>query len=295
VTLRVQLGTPLRVAVLGALAFFGVRRWKRDRDALAAAAGQAARERDELVERERAARAEVEQVHTEMESLLYTVSHDLKSPLLTVLGYIDLLRSEGAVAEGQPTQFVERMEASALYMQRLINDLLELSRIGRRDATPEEVDLVDVVGEVADEVRSRHPDAYVERCRLPVVTMSPSRARQLMTNLVGNAVVHGGRPDVAVEVGSRPCSDGGVRLWVADDGRGVPAEHRDRVFGVFERVAGVPGEGGTGIGLAACRKIVEHLGGSIQLADVPTGARVEIVVPPSVVRWQGVGAPMGAR
>jgi len=284
VTLRVQLGTPLRVAVLGALAFFGVRRWKHDRDALAAAAGQAARERDELVERERAARAEVEQVHTEMESLLYTVSHDLKSPLLTVLGYIDLLRSEGAVAEGQPTQFVERMEASALYMQRLINDLLELSRIGRRDATPEEVDLVDVVGQVADEVRSRHPDAYVEIGRLPVVTMSPSRARQLMTNLVGNAVVHGGRPDVAVEVGSRPCSDGGVRLWVADDGRGVPAEHRDRVFGVFERVAGVPGEGGTGIGLAACRKIVEHLGGSIQLADVPTGARVEIVVPPSVVR-----------
>jgi signal transduction histidine kinase len=284
---RVELGTRLRLGLLAALAFVSVRRWRRDGDAAGANATQAALERAEWLERERALQAEVADVHAEMENLLYTVSHDLKSPLLTVLGYIDLLRTEGAVPEGQPTQFVERMEASALYMQRLINDLLELSRIGRRDATPEEVDLVEVAGEVADEVRSRHPDAYVEIGRLPVVTMSPVRARQLLNNLVDNAVVHGGRPDVAVEVGSGPCTDGGVRVWVADDGEGVPAEYRDRVFGVFERVGGVPGQGGTGIGLAACRKIVEHMGGSIQLADVGKGTRVEIVVPPGLVRSQG--------
>jgi signal transduction histidine kinase len=290
---RVELGTPLRLGILAALAFVGVRWWHRSTDA--AAARRAEAERAELVQRERAARDEVAQAHAEMESLLYTVSHDLKSPLLTVLGYIDLLRTEGAVPDGAPAQFIERMEASALYMQRLISDLLELSRIGRHDGAAEEVNLVEVVGEVADEVRGRHPDACVEIGGLPVVTMSPVRARQLMTNLVGNAVVHGGRPDVEVEVGSQARSDGGVRVWVADDGQGVPPEHRERVFGVFERVAGVPGEGGTGIGLAACRKIVEHMGGSIQLADVPKGTRVEIDVPSHIVRSPATAASVRAR
>src|SRR5439155_10878266 len=105
-------------------------------------------ERAESFQQDWAAREAVEQAHAEMESLLYTVSHDLKSPLLTVLGYLDLLRTEGAVADGAPAQFVERMEASALYMQRLINDLLDLSRIGRHDAAAEEIDVVEVVGEV---------------------------------------------------------------------------------------------------------------------------------------------------
>src|SRR5690348_14292612 len=82
----------------------------------------------ESLRRERAARQAVEQAQADIEGLLYTVSHDLKSPVLTVLGYIDLLRTEGSLPPGQATQFVERIEASALYMQHLVSDLLELSR-----------------------------------------------------------------------------------------------------------------------------------------------------------------------
>jgi signal transduction histidine kinase len=106
-------------------------------------------------------------------------------------------------------------------------------------------------------------------------------------------VEHSGRADVAVEVSAQTRPDGGARLWVADDGRGVPAEHRERVFGVFERFDDRgAGEGGTGIGLAVCRKIVETVGGTVRLADVQRGARVEIVLPARVVRWQT--APVGA-
>ncbi len=251
-------------------------------------------ERTVSVQNDRAAREEVEQAHAEMESLLYTVSHDLKSPLLTVLGYIDLLRTESSVPEGQGGQFIDRMEASALYMQQLINDLLELSRIGRREAPAEAVDLARVVGDVADELRARAPSMYVGIGLLPVVTMSPVRARQLMTNLLDNAVVHSGRTDVTIEVCAQRRPDGGARVWVADDGQGVPCEHRERIFGVFERCDTRPaGDAGTGIGLAACRKIVEQLGGSIALVDTQRGARVEIVLPAESVRWQASSVAVG--
>jgi signal transduction histidine kinase len=251
-------------------------------------------ERTASLQVDRAAREDVEQAHAEMESLLYTVSHDLKSPLLTVLGYIDLLRTEGSVPEGQAGQFMDRMEASALYMQQLINDLLELSRIGRRDAAAEAVDLADIVADVADELRTRAPSMYVGIGLLPVVTMSPVRARQLMTNLLDNAVVHSGRADVTIEVGAQRRQDGAARIWVADDGQGVPCEHRERVFGVFERCDARPsGDAGTGIGLAACRKIVEQLGGSIRLLEAQRGTRVEIVLPAESVRWQPSSVAVG--
>jgi len=244
-------------------------------------------ERTESLANDRATRAAVEQAHAEMESLLYTVSHDLKSPLLTVLGYIDLLRAEGVVIDGKAGHSMERIEASALYMQHLINDLLELSRIGRHEAKSEDVDLAVLVADVAEELGSRSSSAYVGMGLLPVVTISPVRARQLVTNLLDNAVLHGGRPDVTIEVGSQQRPDGGARLWVADNGRGVAPEHREKAFGVFERFDDrPPGDSGTGIGLAACRKIVEHVGGTMYLADVERGTRVEIMLPAAVVRWQ---------
>jgi signal transduction histidine kinase len=253
-------------------------------------------ERSESLANDRATRAVVEQAHTEMESLLYTVSHDLKSPLLTVLGYIDLLRAEGIVLDGRAGHSMERIEASALYMQHLINDLLELSRIGRHEVRSEDVDLAALVADVAEELSSRSPSAYVGIGLLPVVTTSPARARQLVTNLLDNAVLHGGRSDVAIEVGSQRRPDGGARLWVADNGRGVAPEHREKAFGVFERFDDrPPGDSGTGIGLAACRKIVEHLGGTMYLADVERGTRVEIMLPAAVVRWQPATAGVAAR
>jgi signal transduction histidine kinase len=89
-------------------------------------------------------------------------------------------------------------------------------------------------------------------------------------------------------------ADGTARLWVADDGRGVPARYLERVFGVFERLdERVPGCG-TGVGLAAVRKIVEHLGGTVTLAEVPVGVTVEMVLPAGVVRWQSAPVGIGA-
>jgi signal transduction histidine kinase len=283
------LGGSLRVGAAAAVGLVVAGLWRRQRAERSVAHnhdGTAALDRGEFLERDRAAREAVERSNAEMESLLYTVSHDLKSPLLTVLGYIDLLRSDSVELAGDTRHYIDRMEASALYMQQLINDLLMLSRIGRLEARSQAVDFPSLTGEVLEELGPRHPAADVSVGRLPVVTMSPIRARQLLTNLLDNAMTHAGRDDVTVEVGAEPVAAGAVRLWVADDGRGIPASERERVFGVFERLDERPAGAGTGIGLAAARKIVEQLGGTIALADVPVGATVEIVLPAGVVRWQ---------
>src|SRR4051794_10092516 len=201
----VELGRPVRMGAFAALGFLAARRrYRRQAERTAARLDTDAAKREEAtrLQHDRDAQEAVERAHTEMESMLYTVSHDLKSPLLTVLGYIDLLRTEGSVSEGQ-VHFIERMEASALYMQHLIHDLLELSRIGRRETSAEDVELGGVVTDVADELRARYPDAYVGVGMLPVVTMSPVRARQLLTNLLDNAAVHSGRPDVSIDVGAQ--------------------------------------------------------------------------------------------
>jgi hypothetical protein len=118
-----------------------------------------------------------------------------------------------------------------------------------------------------------------------VVVGDPVGFRQLFTNLVENAVRHGGRPDLRVTVDGRSRPGGGLELSVRDDGRGVPSEHRERVFGVFERLEGPSSGGGTGMGLAICRKIVELLGGSIAIHR-SHGTDVRIVLPVGVpARW----------
>jgi signal transduction histidine kinase len=288
---------PVRMGAFAALGFLAARQRYRllaERAAARADADTAARERAERLQHDREAREAVERAHTEMESLLYTVSHDLKSPLLTVLGYIDLLRSDGAELSGDTRHYVDRMEAGGLYMQQLINDLLMLSRIGRMEARAEDVDFTWLADEVADELGPAHPAVVVTVGQLPVVTMSPVRARQLLTNLLDNAMTHGGRDDVAIVVGAARGAHGTARLWVADDGRGVPDRYRERVFGVFERLdERVPGCG-TGVGLAAVRKIVEQMGGTVALADVPVGATVEVCLPAGVAQWEPAPVGVGA-
>jgi signal transduction histidine kinase len=173
-------------------------------------------------------------------------------------------------------------------MQRLINDLIELSRAGRASAEAVDVDLGEVARTVVDQAATAYPAARFAVQPLPTVPGDPVGFRQLLTNLVENAVRHGGRPDVTVTIAGGSHADGAVELTVADNGKGIPPEHRERVFGVFERLDGA--STGTGMGLAICRKIVELLGGTIAILG-PTGegqdaagsgTTVRILLPPPV-------------
>jgi PAS domain S-box-containing protein len=232
------------------------------------------------------ANRELERANAELETLVYSASHDLKSPMVSLLGYLEYLRLDyGEVLGREGNRYLDRMADSTMYMQQLIHDLIDLSRVGRSGVEPIEVDLGRLVQAIAEDAGAANPEAELRVGRLPVVTGDPVGFRQLFTNLIENAVRHGGRRDLMVVVEGHECLDGGVELSVSDNGRGIPAEHRERVFGVFERLEGPSTGAGTGMGLAICRKIVEVLGGGIGIEGVH-GTDVRIVLPAAVgARW----------
>jgi two-component system, LuxR family, sensor kinase FixL len=242
-----------------------------------------------------AANRELERANAELETLVYSASHDLKSPMVSLLGYLEYLRLDHGEALGpEGNHYLDRMADSTLYMQQLIHDLIDLSRVGRSGTEPVEVDLGRLVRAIAEDAGAANPATEVRVGRLPVLSGDPVGFRQLFTNLIDNAVRHGGRSDLVVVVDGRECPDGGVELSVRDNGRGVPAEHRERVFGVFERLEGPSTSDGTGMGLAICRKIVEVLGGGIGIQG-EHGTDVRIVLPAAVtVRWPSRQLTAGA-
>lgn len=231
--------------------------------------------------RERLARVGVERANQELEQFVYTVSHDLNSPLISVLGYIDLLEHDYAsVLPAEARFYLERIKTSSGFMQSLIKDLLELSRVGRVQTEPDDVDLDALIEEITNEIKGRHPDIAVEvKADLPDIRMNPVRARQLFANLMQNSVKYAGRPDVRIEVSAKEGGNGLVTLSVADNGPGIASDHRERVFGVFERLDNQ--KEGTGIGLAVCKRIVETSGGRIWIADSESGTDVRLSVPAS--------------
>ncbi len=230
-------------------------------------------------ERERRARIEVEEANKELESFVYTVSHDLNSPLVSISGYLDYLHKD--YGESLPEQgrfYLERMGASALYMQALIRDLLEFSRVGRMQTETEPVSLGEIVGEVAEQVRAVSPEMQIDIDELPSVLMNPVRVRQLFANLLQNAARYAGRnPNARIEVVEH--SEDRVCLSVSDNGPGIPPEQRERVFGVFERLAPKHTDEGTGMGLAICKRIVESNGGRIWIEDSDSGTDLRMTLP----------------
>jgi len=255
-----------------------------------------AQQRVALFEQERTSRAAAEAANAELETLLYSVSHDLRSPLISVLGYLDCLQQEHREQlAGDGPHYLDRISVNAVYMQSLISDLLELSRIGRSDPAPGRLDLQALAAQVVDAARLGSPAAALHVAGpLPVVWMSDVRARQLLTNLVDNALRHGGRDDLTVTVSAGTDDAGRVLLHVADDGRGIPPEYRQRVLQVFERLDAPKSSPGTGMGLAICKRTAESLGGSLVVSGPPpgspSGTTVTLALPADVLA-DGPSAP----
>ena len=234
------------------------------------------------LENEREARIALEAANTELESFVYTVSHDLNSPLISVVGYLEYLRSDyGHLLPDEGKFFIERMGVSVEYMKALIRDLLELSRVGRAQTEPDEVDLQGLIGKISGEVSAAFPGLRVESHDLPKLWMNPVRAQQLFVNLIQNAARYAERPDVNVTISASALSANGetAEFSVRDNGPGIPEDARDRVFGVFERLAGPQSADGTGIGLAVCKRIVESVGGHIYVAPSDDGTDMRLSLP----------------
>ena len=216
--------------------------------------------------------AELERRNAELERFTYTVSHDLRSPLVTVRGFVDLLEKD--VASGQPQRVagdLARIRAATSTMETLLRELLELSRVGRVMNPPERVSLDELARQAVVLLHERLRAAAVTvdiRPGLPVVYGDRHRLLEVMQNLIENAVkFRGEQGEPVVEVGSRPGPDGTV--YVRDNGVGIDPRYHERVFGLFERLD--PRVEGTGVGLALVKRIVEVHGGRVWVESEGAG------------------------
>ncbi len=209
---------------------------------------------------------ELEGRNAELERFTYTVSHDLKSPLITIRGFLGHIE-EAAVAGriDDVRSDMARIFKSTSRMQQLLDDLLELSRIGRLAKPPEDVPFDAIVRDALDLTHGRVTAAKiaveVER-GLPMVRVDRDRMVEVVQNLIDNAAKFMGNQEAPrITIGARTDGDGRITFFVRDNGAGIDHRYHDRVFNLFDKLD--PRSPGTGIGLALVKRIVEVHGGRI--------------------------------
>jgi len=207
----------------------------------------------------------------ELEQFSYTVSHDLKAPIITIGGFLGLLERD--VLDGnieRTKKDIARITEATDKMQRLLNELLELSRIGRIANPSKEVALESVVQEALNIVRGRLNNHQVKvevAADLPVVFVDRARLVQVIQNLLDNsAKFMGAQTKPHIEIGSRGLDENGKSIcFVKDNGIGIAPNQLENVFGLFKKLD--PNAEGTGIGLALVKRIIEVHGGRIWITS----------------------------
>jgi PAS domain S-box-containing protein len=226
----------------------------------------------------------LKQVDRLKNEFINTVSHDLRSPLTAVLGYVDLLERVGPI-NYQQREFIRRVQASVESITALVNDLLELGRIEAGfDSQNEVVPLegivrysLDVVnGQISDKNMSLNLNLPVD---IPPIRGNPIRLRQMVDNLVGNAIKYtpeGGDISIEMELQSEQ-----VILRISDTGPGIPPADQPHIFEKFYRASNVPkGVGGSGLGLAIVKSIVDSHQGRIWVESLQgQGSTFTVVLP----------------
>nr|WP_239170296.1 ATP-binding protein [Actinoplanes xinjiangensis] len=225
---------------------------------------------------------ELTRSNRDLEQFAYVASHDLQEPLRKVASFCQLLqRRYAGQLDERADQYIGFAVDGAQRMQRLINDLLAFSRIGRLTSGFTDVDLNRVLGEVRSQLEARAgADAEIIWSELPIVEGEEPLLTTLFANLVGNSLKFR-RPDVPPVVTiTATLEEKEWRINVRDNGIGIEAEFADKVFVIFQRLHARDAYEGTGIGLAIVKKIVEYHGGRIWLdVDVSPGASIWFTLP----------------
>ena len=209
---------------------------------------------------------ELENKNAELERFTYTVSHDLKSPLVTISGFLEFL--EQSAATGDMARFKKdkkRIRDAVSRMQDMLGELLELSRLGRVMNEPASIPFGDLTREALELARGRVDErgivVYIQP-NLPSVRVDKPRLIEVMQNLLDNAAKYmGAQAKPRIEVGHQGVEDDKPIFFVRDNGMGIPPEHHERIFGLFNKLD--PTSEGTGIGLALVKRIIELHGGRI--------------------------------
>jgi signal transduction histidine kinase len=209
----------------------------------------------------------LEDKNAELERFTYTVSHDLKSPLITIRGFLGFLEKDAASGNLDRLRAdIARIAEATTRMQRLLDELLELSRIGRMTNPLQEVAFEQIAREAVELVQGRIMARGVQveiADDLPVVYADRTRLVEAVQNLVDNAVKFtGDQPEPRIVIGVLDAQRAGMPvLFVADNGLGIAPEYHERIFGLFNKLDAKTD--GTGVGLALVKRIIDLHGGQI--------------------------------
>jgi two-component system CheB/CheR fusion protein len=239
----------------------------------------------------------LERSNRELLDFASVASHDLQEPLRKVQTFGDRLKTRCAAAlDEQGLDYLNRMLNASSRMQILIQDLLAFSRVGSRPRSSVAVDLAQVTREVLSdlEIRIAETGARVEVADLPIIDGDPMLIRQLLQNLIGNALKFHKEdqlPRVRLRAAGPGVTDspGFWTIFVEDDGIGFEEKYLDRIFTMFQRLHGRNEYEGTGVGLAICRKIAWCHGGEITASSAPGQGSVFRVTLPAMVEGSSAG------
>ncbi len=216
-------------------------------------------ERENLIE-------ELERKNAELERFTYTVSHDLKSPLITIRGFLGFLKED--MQNGDTVRLekdMQRIIGATEKMQKLLGDLLDLSRVGRLINKPEDVPFNELVSDVIELLHGRITQGgitVIVQDALPIVHVDRQQLFEVLQNLIDNAAKFmGDQPAPRLEIGQMGTINEMPVIYVRDNGIGIAPEFTEKIFGLFDKLNAQTE--GTGIGLALVRRIIEFHGGRI--------------------------------
>jgi len=293
--------TGLLLGLLGIATFATVRRYTGQLDAARLRVDQL---NTGLEARVKERTADLQRVNAELQRFAYIVSHDLRSPLVNIMGFtseldaaakvltrlIDTVEADAPQLIDEPARLAARedlpeavgfIRASTQKMDRLINAILRLSREGRRNLRPERLDLNDVVPAIVQtfEQQLAKLGAHIEVApALPTVEQDRVVIEQIVSNLVDNALKYGVERGGHIRIAAQQ-RGALTEVSVADDGRGIDPKDHERIFDLFRR-AGKQDVAGEGLGLAHVRALAYRLGGSIDvISQIGQGATFRLVIP----------------
>ena len=227
---------------------------------------------------------DLEAKNQELEQFTYTVSHDLKAPIITIKGFLGFLGADAQAGDKERIEAdIQRINEATDRMHELLTDLLELSRIGRKMNAPEMISFESLVNEVIEIMNGRLRERQVEvivNGGFPDVYGDRQRLLEVVQNLMDNAAKFmGDQLHPLIEIGQDGREENGnATFFVRDNGIGIAPEFHERVFGLFNRLN--PGIEGTGIGLALVKRIVEFHGGRVWIqSEAGSGATFYFTLP----------------